>query len=75
MKKKNLKSLKLNKNSISKLDSNQQSKVVGGSLWYCNTEGLGCYTKYMPVCGSRGCETDTCNETFTCPNWSCACPK
>lgn len=73
MKKKNLKNLKLNKKSISKLNFTEKSGIKGGSLWYCNTEGLGCYTRYVPICRTRGCETDTCNETFTCDDWSCGC--
>lgn len=52
MKKKNLKSLQLNKKSISKLDGKITGRGLGvddsvdgpndGSWWYCDTEGMGC---------------------------------
>lgn len=52
MKKRNLKSLNLNKKSVSKLNS----QIKGGAT-------------YRASCG---CQSDTCNETFTCRLYGCA---
>ncbi len=73
MKKKSLKSLKLNKKSISNL---QEETVVGGSSgcpiltrWIIET-----IISAVGDCddSADGC-TGTPDETMTCANWSCTC--
>ena len=80
MKKKKLNHLSLKKRTISNLNGSQVGKpqIIGGSgtcgpqitTWVVS-QLLGC-TNNCPT-PSRGCETDTCEETFTCPDWSCEC--
>ncbi|WP_298514626.1 hypothetical protein [uncultured Kordia sp.] len=81
MKKKQLNNLKLNKKKISDLSSMNQIK--GGtalecaiSMWICP---IVTHTISLAVCpnddtSANGC-TGTPDETMTCANWSCTCPK
>ncbi len=68
MKKRNLKSLNLNKSSVSNF---QKSAATGGkSILTIGTiisiiDGPGCMSE-------AGC-TGGPDQTMTCPNWSCAC--
>ena len=74
MKKRNLKSLNLNKKSISRLNLAEQDSVKGGltplsfhliSIMFCSND---------PANSNNGC-TGTPDETMTCENYSCTCQK
>ena len=62
MKKKNIKKLDLNKKSISKLNKIQMESIKGASLWYCDSEGLGCILETR--CGNGFCTGST---SLQCP--------
>ncbi|MBC8756210.1 hypothetical protein H2O64_16150 [Kordia sp. YSTF-M3] len=72
MKKKNLKLLSFNKESISTLQFTDQIKGGSGG---CQPSDI------IPLCprpddtSANGCETVPTYETMTCANWSCACNK
>ena len=70
MKKKHLKSLQLNKKSISNM--NLIDKVVGGSFRNCYPEPVD--PDLEDDTSERGCDS-TPDATMTCPNWSCTCPQ
>lgn len=53
MKKKSIKGLNLNKKSISTLNQDQQNQIKGASLWYCDSEGMGCILESR--CGNGFC--------------------
>ena len=84
MKKKKLKFLSLKKSTISNLNhakTNHGLEIKGEttapcvltpdftiSLFFCDNDTIDDETQGC----SQGC-TDICNETFTCPNYSCDC--
>ena len=89
MKKKKLKHLSLKKRTISNLNGSkiQNPNQMGGQTtgpciitttlvteavsWILGgCEGGGDGGSVTPT---RGCETDSCEETFTCPDYSCFC--
>lgn len=57
MKKKNIKKLKLNKKSISTLNQQEMNRIKGASLYYCDSEGLGCMLETK--CGNGFCTGST----------------
>ncbi|MBC8754826.1 hypothetical protein H2O64_09100 [Kordia sp. YSTF-M3] len=76
MKKKDLKSLKLNKKSIVNFNvTTNLNGLHGGSGIRCMLPLPGsiidCETEY-PNCPGPSDPTD---ETMTCPDWSCGCPQ
>ena len=70
MKKKNLKSLKLNKQSISNLEVEKTKGGMSGIVCALfSVEEL-----YGIRCDSEnGCSNTGTDETITCPDYSCAC--
>ncbi|NAS29440.1 hypothetical protein GTQ40_00505 [Flavobacteriaceae bacterium R38] len=74
MKKKNLKSLKLNKKSISHL-SNEKNSIVGGTGTLVSCPGVGiCGIQTDNGCdpgGTNSCPTMNCGPTEGCETASC----
>ena len=82
MKKKRVKGLNLKKRTISNLNGQKikgQDGIQGGSTMICTSEFVvslivRCFIDDDDtITPSRGCETDGCEQTFTCADWSCAC--
>jgi len=72
MKKKDLKSLKLNKKSISNFQVT--NSIKGASGIRCILPLPGSVLFDCDDTSEAGCPT-TPDETMTCPDWSCGCPQ
>jgi hypothetical protein len=76
MKKKNIKSLKLNKKSVSKLGNINGGNLDvsdapdDGSWYYCHSEGSGCFlrSRVFDDCPNPA-------DSLSCWNDSCGCPS
>ena len=82
MKKKKLNHLNLKKRTISNLNSRSVSNT--NNMQGGNTALICTITVTISLVGactifddtireSRGCETDSCEDTYTCPDYSCFC--